>query len=537
MKTKTILTLCMALCTISPAIVAQNKNNGSRFLDNIYKSSQNQRNNNSSSQLEQMFKDAYKRVEKKKKLESEKQKQIEREQSFKKEVENSDDSFLDADPGQDKSAESNKKDITAQKNAVAKKEKDDISLVVSGEGSNKTEATKNALRSAIEQAYGTFVSASTEILNDELVRDEIATVASGNIKSYKELSSMALPNGNSSVTLSAIVSIGNLVQYAQSHGSSAEFAGQTFMMNMRMRELNRKNELIVFEHIIRELEQIRFSLYDYNLDVQEPKLRNAYVYTNKDNPGPYDGRYVVKETVKGYEIPMTLSISSNKNYDLFVKNTISKLKSISLAEEEVSDYKNNNYPVGVLSLFGQAFNLRNAERIRGAKLNFAGYSTLEEDYLSCFLEIVQFLLLDGMCNNMKIVAHTRGNDIACYWYQYLNENTNFNVGTNGTHYYLPKSPYDYRPGETFDFKNVTDLFLANNGALSFAIYTEQYELHKWYYKGHSYEDRKYKRIFSARLAETIKYEDSILRKMIFALFYRNEDIQDVLGFEVQPIRK
>ena len=66
------------------------------------------------------------------------------------------------------------------------KEKDDVILVVSGDGPNKEEATKNALRSAIEQAYGTFVSANTSIVNDDLVKDEIATVASGNIKSFRE---------------------------------------------------------------------------------------------------------------------------------------------------------------------------------------------------------------------------------------------------------------------------------------------------------------------------------------------------------------
>ena len=65
--------------------------------------------------------------------------------------------------------------------------KDEVLLIVSGDGSTKEEATKAALRSAIEQAFGTFVSSNTKILNDELVKDEIVTVASGNIKSYKYL--------------------------------------------------------------------------------------------------------------------------------------------------------------------------------------------------------------------------------------------------------------------------------------------------------------------------------------------------------------
>ena len=109
---------------------------------------------------------------------------------------------------------------------------DDVTLVVSGDGTTKEEATYVALRSAVEQAYGVFVSANTEILNDELVKDEIATVTSGNVKSYKELNCILLPNGNQMVTLEAVVSTKKLAAYAQSKGASCEFAGATFGANL-----------------------------------------------------------------------------------------------------------------------------------------------------------------------------------------------------------------------------------------------------------------------------------------------------------------
>lgn len=83
----------------------------------------------------------------------------------------------------------------------------EVSLVVSADGATKSQAIDNALRSAIEQTYGTFVSANTQILNDELVKDEIATVSSGNIQKYKEVAAVTLPNGNTSVTLSVTVSL------------------------------------------------------------------------------------------------------------------------------------------------------------------------------------------------------------------------------------------------------------------------------------------------------------------------------------------
>ena len=112
---------------------------------------------------------------------------------------------------------------------------DEVTLVVSGDGVNKEEATKVALRSAIEQVYGTFVSANTSIVNDELTKDEIVTISSGNIKSYEEIESLSTDN-KTVVTLQATVSISKLVSYAKSKGASAEFAGSTFGMNMKMKK-------------------------------------------------------------------------------------------------------------------------------------------------------------------------------------------------------------------------------------------------------------------------------------------------------------
>jgi hypothetical protein len=44
------------------------------------------------------------------------------------------------------------------------------------------------LRSAIEQAFGAFISSKTEILNDNLVKDEIVSVSNGNIQKFEVLS-------------------------------------------------------------------------------------------------------------------------------------------------------------------------------------------------------------------------------------------------------------------------------------------------------------------------------------------------------------
>lgn len=185
----------------------------------------------------------------------------------------------------------------------------EVTLVVSGEGETKEDATHNALRSAIEQAFGTFVSANTSILNDELIKDEIVSVSSGNIQKYNEVGSVALPNGNTSITLEATVSIGKLVSYAQSKGSECEFAGATFGANLKLIELNKRNTEAAINNLLVQLEAMVPYIYDYDLEVSDPK-------TNGD-------------------VTMTVSVKSNANTKAFGDLIASTLKAVSINEKQM----------------------------------------------------------------------------------------------------------------------------------------------------------------------------------------------------------
>ena len=146
----------------------------------------------------------------------------------------------------------------------------EVTLTVSSDGLTKEDATKNALRSAIEQAFGAFVSANTTILNDEIVKDEIVTVSNGSIKEYKEISAVQTDNGNHFVTLTATVSLPNLITYAKSHGSECEFAGNTFGMEMKLFELQKENERKVLENLLKQLEVLIPATMSWTWDISEP---------------------------------------------------------------------------------------------------------------------------------------------------------------------------------------------------------------------------------------------------------------------------
>ena len=212
-----------------------------------------------------------------------------------------------------------------------------VKLTVNGQGATKEEATANALRSAIEQSFGVFVSANTQILNDEVVKDEIATIASGNIKEFKELGCITLPNGDQSISLSATVSIGNLISYAKSKGASAEFAGQLFAMNMKMRKLNAENERKVIEHLKNQLSILAPNLFKVELLVDGAPIKTRY----------YNNGFREIEIPKGeyYSIPLKISYYTTKASQDFYSLLVNTLKSISLSEAEILEYKKINESV------------------------------------------------------------------------------------------------------------------------------------------------------------------------------------------------
>ena len=142
---------------------------------------------------------------------------------------------------------------------------DEVTLTVIGTGVNEEQATLQALRSAIEQSFGTFVSANTTILNDKLVQDEIVSVSRGNVKEYKKLAVSTLPNGQVSVSVKATVSINKLISYAKSKGSKAEFAGQTFSSNLKLMQLRAQSTKKAMDLLIKELKTLSNNMFDFNL--------------------------------------------------------------------------------------------------------------------------------------------------------------------------------------------------------------------------------------------------------------------------------
>lgn len=199
--------------------------------------------------------------------------------------------------------------------------RDEVTLTVAGEGVTKEEATKSALRDAISQTFGTFVSSNTQLLNDELVKDEIVSVTSGNVKNYKEISCVSI-QGKMVVTLQATVCISKLVSYAKSKGSSAELAGATFAMNMKIKELNKQNEYKAMRNLVIQLLQFG-NVFDYKLSLGEPRI-----YDN-DN----------------YGVDVQVHLLFTDKLRLFNNLIFNTMSALSLTEQEQEEYKKTGLKV------------------------------------------------------------------------------------------------------------------------------------------------------------------------------------------------
>lgn len=193
-----------------------------------------------------------------------------------------------------------------------------VSLTTSGTGKTIEEAKNNALRSAIEQAFGAFISSKTEILNDEVVSDQITSVTSGNIQSFQIKSQDKLPNEIWSITISCIVSVDKLISFVQSKGISVEIKGGLFTINVKQQILNENAEIDNIVSLIGNIHEPLQNSFDYIINAGKPQAR--------DNSNEKWG------------VTLNVTANTNENFIFCANYLFNTLKSISLSSNEVEEY-------------------------------------------------------------------------------------------------------------------------------------------------------------------------------------------------------
>ena len=202
---------------------------------------------------------------------------------------------------------------------IGQTENKTLNLTVSGYGKTQQEALTNALRNAIEEAFGTFISSNTQILNDALVKDEIISISSGNIQNYSITSEEQTPDGNWSNTVNAKVFIDKLTSFCESKGVTIEFKGALFALNIKQQELNKQNEEKAINNMCIAMKELSENCFDFEIKADEPKASNK-----KQN---------------SWDIPITIYASPNNNLKTLSEYFCTTLKALSLSSTDMNDYK------------------------------------------------------------------------------------------------------------------------------------------------------------------------------------------------------
>lgn len=204
-----------------------------------------------------------------------------------------------------------------------------VTLVVSGQGKTQDEAKQNALRNAIEQAFGAFISSNTEILNDEIVKDEIVSVSNGNIEKYVIISEKDLGDNKFAVTLNATVSLVKLNSYSTKKGVTSEYNGSLFVFNAINDNLKDANEVKLLEDIFQIAENVLKKSFYGDINMNDPKLLS----------GDY------------YEIPFEAKINVTKSYNEALNYIYESMKGLSIPKESFYKYlENGKSPLEVILL-------------------------------------------------------------------------------------------------------------------------------------------------------------------------------------------
>ena len=193
-----------------------------------------------------------------------------------------------------------------------------VTLTVSAQGQTQDEAKQNALRNAIEQAFGTFISSNTEILNDELVKDKIVSVSSGNIQNFEVISEVQISDGGYATTLKATVSVTKLTSFVESKGVVVEFKGSILAANVKQQMLNEQNEIKSIGNIVGTCKEILDFSCDFSIVRGQPKQKN-----NDNN---------------NWAVPISINVKFNKNIEQFNQYLLNSIKGIAMSKDEVSQY-------------------------------------------------------------------------------------------------------------------------------------------------------------------------------------------------------
>lgn len=210
-----------------------------------------------------------------------------------------------------------------------------IDITTLGVGSTPREAETVALRSALEQCFGVFLSSKSELTETSLtvngetehaisLFENITTITSGEIVSYEVIEqteeSIDRQPSRFHVLVKSRVSVEAVADYARSKGVEVQLAGGMFAQNIKLRQLNEEAEITALANLVDQVALMLNNCVDFEVQYSDPT-----------------------EHVDGLWLLRLATFSKwNQNFEECLDFIASSLNQIACSEQEAQERKSGN---------------------------------------------------------------------------------------------------------------------------------------------------------------------------------------------------
>jgi len=205
---------------------------------------------------------------------------------------------------------------------TAQESNTNLNVIEIGQGMTEPEAIANARSIAMEQVSSVFISNSTELINNSDRFGKLVTEEAGIITSAEKVISKVFPRDRHVIVMKFEISLDKLRSAIQAFGTNMTVDLNQFTIKIKRQVLEEKNEMRVVGDLTGILHEPMQLSFDYEIISGSPQSTDA--------------------ESKKWKIPLTAVAKTNDNIDLCAEFFINTMKSISIAAEEVNNYKTLN---------------------------------------------------------------------------------------------------------------------------------------------------------------------------------------------------
>ena len=202
-----------------------------------------------------------------------------------------------------------------------------INITSTGSGITKNNAINDALRNALEQTYGGFISSKTNISDDKLFMDEIVAITNGEIHDYELISESEIESGHAVTIVAKISKLGLNNFVTQSGGDAIIFDTNVFSTKIRLQRLNEEAEIKSINNILEVLEEIYARSIEFEFTSSNPKIN---------------------ERNKKWRVDFEIITKYNENILNFIDYFSSSLEKIAMTKKQKISYEElgkTTYPI------------------------------------------------------------------------------------------------------------------------------------------------------------------------------------------------